>query len=324
MALGTAHVTTTSAANFIPEVWSDEVIASFKENLVLANRVTEFNHAGRKGDTIHVPNFTRSSPSAKSAQTEVTLIRNTESVTDITINQHWEYSVMIEDIVSVQGMDSYRMAYTDDAGHSLARLVDRYLFNRAMALQGGTAPTFEADNDYADSNFGSNESTVGCVIGSDGSTVFDGDADNAADITDVGIRQMILTLDNSDVPQSERTLVIPPVAKRDMLGIARYTEQAFVGEGATGNAIRSGLIGDVYGIPVFVSTNCPFDRGGSQDARMGLMLHRSAIALATQLDVRTQTQYKQEYLGDLFTADTLFGAAELRNAGGIPFAVPAT
>ena len=319
MALGSAHVTTTTNATFIPEIWADEVIASFKENLVLAARVTEFNHTGKKGDTINVPNFARGSASAKAAETQVTLITNTETNTAISINQHWEYSRMIEDIVATQGLDSFRMAYTDDAGHSLAKLVDTYLMNRFMALNGGTAPTFEADNDYADSNFGG-----GAVSGADGSTAFDGGADTGVgDITDEGIRQMIFTLDDADVPQSERSLVLPPVCKKDLLGIARYTEQAFVGEQGMSNSIRNGVIGDVYGVPVFVSTNCPFDRGGSVDARMGIMFHRSAVALATQMDVRTQTQYKQEYLGDLFTADHLFGASELRDNAAIPFAVPA-
>ncbi|NNE35467.1 MAG: hypothetical protein HKN13_09530 [Rhodothermales bacterium] len=321
MALGTTHTTVESAAVFIPEVWSDEVIASFKENLVLANRVTEFNHSGKKGDTINVPNFTRGTASQKAQATQITLIASTESNTAISINQHWEYSVLIEDIVGTQMLDSYRMAYTDDAGHSLATLVDRYLMWTAMLLQGGdTAGGFESGNAYntAGDDFGG-----AAVIGGDGSTTYDGSADNATDITDEGIRTMILTLDNADVPQSERTIVVPPVCKKDLLGLARYTEQAFVGEGGINNSIRSGLIGDLYGVPVFVSTNCPSTTEGSVAERMGLMVHRSAIALATQLDVRTQTQYKQEYLGDLFTADTLFGAAELRNDAGIVFAVPA-
>lgn len=321
MALGTNHVINERADVFIPEIWSDEVIASFKSNLVLAARVTMFDHTGKKGDTIHVPNFTRSLPSQKAlnTQSQVTLISSTETQTNVSINQHWEYSVLIEDIVAKQALDSYRMAYTDDAGHALAKLIDRYLFNTAMAWQGGTSPTFESDNDYADSDFGG-----GAVIGGDGSTTFNGGNDNASDITDVGIRQMILTLDDVDVPQSERTLVIPPVAKKDMLGIARYTEQAFVGEAGGGNSIRNGMVGDVYGIPVFVSTDCPYDRGGSQDARMGCMFHRSAMVLAMQQNVRTQVQYKQEYLSELFTADTIFGAAELRDDAGICFAVPAT
>jgi hypothetical protein len=321
MALGTDHATTTTNATFIPEIWADEVIASFKENLVIAERVTQFNHQGKKGDTINVPNFARGTASAKAAETEVTLIANTETNTAISINQHWEYSRMIEDIVATQQLDSFRMAYTDDAGHSLAKLVDIYLGWVMQNLQGGTAPTFEADNSYAGagSDFGG-----GAVIGGDGSTTYDGSADNSSDITDAGVRQMLFTLDNADVPQSERTLVIPPVCKKDMLGIARYTEQAFVGEAGSANSIRNGLIGDLYGVPVFVSTNLATNTEGSVDARAGLLFHRSAVALATQMDVRTQTQYKQEYLGDLFTADTLFGAAELRNDAGIVFAVPAT
>ena len=40
MALGSNHQTTTTAANFIPELWSDEVIAGYKKNLVLGNLVT--------------------------------------------------------------------------------------------------------------------------------------------------------------------------------------------------------------------------------------------------------------------------------------------
>jgi len=40
------------------------------------------------------------------------------------------------------------------------------------------------------------------------------------------------------------------------------------------------------------------------------------------MGVRSQTQYKQEYLGDLFTADTLYGVSELRDNAGIAFVVP--
>ena len=48
MALGTNQQTGTTAANFIPELWSDEVIAGYKKNLVLGNQVTRINHYRRK------------------------------------------------------------------------------------------------------------------------------------------------------------------------------------------------------------------------------------------------------------------------------------
>ena len=48
-------VDNTSAATFIPEIWSDEVIAAYEKNLVLANLVKKMSMQGKKGDTIHIP-----------------------------------------------------------------------------------------------------------------------------------------------------------------------------------------------------------------------------------------------------------------------------
>jgi hypothetical protein len=130
---------------------------------------------------------------------------------------------------------------------------------------------------------------------------------------------MILTLDNADVPMDNRSLVVPPIASNDMLGIARFTEQAYIGDG---NAIKTGKIGSIYGIDVYVSSNCPSINSNAQ--RVGAMFHKDAIGLVEQMGVRSQTQYKQEYLGDLFTSDTIYGIGEMRNDGGVAFVVPAT
>ncbi len=53
-------------------------------------------------------------------------------------------------------------------------------------------------------------------------------------------------------------------------------------------------------------------------------------AVAEQMGVRSQTQYKQEYLATLFTSDTLYGTALLRKGdlssvptSMFPIAVPA-
>ena len=120
MALGTNHVAKTEAANFIPELWSDDTIVAYKANLVLGNLVSKISHTGQKGSVIHIPAPTRGSASAKSAETQVTLIANTEGKIDVTIDQHYEYSRLIEDIVEVQALDSLRRFYTDDAGYALA------------------------------------------------------------------------------------------------------------------------------------------------------------------------------------------------------------
>ena len=303
MALGSNHMTTTTQAVFIPELWSDEVVAAYKSNLVLANLVTRMNHNGKKGDTVHIPKPTRGSASSKSASTQVTLITATDTELTVSLNKHYEYSRLIEDILDKQAITSMRSFYTDDAGYALAKQVDTDLWTQTYALQGGDgAAAYHGDK---------------AVIGSDGSTLFSSSQAGVA-IADAGLRKVIQTLDDADVPMEDRFLVVPPVEKKNLTGIARFTEQAFTGEVAGGNTIRNGLIGDLYGIPVYVSTNSPTNNS----ARACLLAHRSAMVLAEQLSVRSQTQYKQEYLGDLFTADTIYGTGELRIDAGVRIAVP--
>jgi hypothetical protein len=53
------------------------------------------------------------------------------------------------------------------------------------------------------------------------------------------------------------------------------------------------------------------------------MGHKDAAVLAEQQSVRSQTQYKQEYLGTLYTADTLYGVKEMRDDAAYALAVPA-
>ena len=72
-------VTNTSAAKFIPEIWSDEVIAAYKSNLIMANAVKKMSMTGKKGDVIHVPKPTRGVAHAKAAGTAVTIQNTVES-----------------------------------------------------------------------------------------------------------------------------------------------------------------------------------------------------------------------------------------------------
>jgi hypothetical protein len=105
-----------------------------------------------------------------------------------------------------------------------------------------------------------------------------------------------------------------------MLGINRFTEQQFIG---SGDAIKTGKIGQIYGVDVFISSNCPTTTtADTATDRVGCIFHKDGLALAEQVGVRSQTQYKQEYLGDLFTSDTIYGVGELRDNAGVAFVVP--
>jgi|TARA_R110000824_G_scaffold7219_1_gene32645 N4-gp56 family major capsid protein len=308
MALGTNNTTAAIAGNFIPELWSDEVVGAYKSNLVVANLVTKLSHKGKKGDTIYIPVPERGSASVKAAGNQVTLSAATNDKVTVSINKHYEYSKLIEDIAEVQALASFRKFYTDDAGYALAKQVDSDLFTLAetfaktgVGVVGGTGTAMYEK----------------AVIGSNGTTLYTGNSSNASAISDAGIRGMILQLDDADVPMDNRVMVIPPVASSTMLGLNRFTEQQFIGNG---DAIKTGKIGMIYGMDIFVSTNCPT---ATSTDRVGMMMHKDALVLAEQVGVRSQTSYKQEYLADLFTSDTIYGYQTLRHDAGVAFVVPA-
>jgi len=296
MGLGTNNVTVTTAATFIPEIWSDETVAAYKKNLVLANLVMKMNFKGKKGDVIHIPAPTRGSASAKAASTQVTLIAATESEVQVAIDQHFEYSRLIEDIVEAQALSSLRQFYTADAGYALAKQVDTSLINLGRSTNGGA---------------GTNAYATGAFIGGDGTTAYVAGSNNESALTDAAIRRTIQRMDDTDTPMDGRFFIIPPSSRNTLMGLARYTEQAFVG--GTNNTIRTGEIGNLYGIPVFVSSNCD-TASGSAAARVCLMGHKDSMVLVEQVGIRSQIQYKQEYLATLYTSDTLYGVQILRAA----------
>jgi hypothetical protein len=134
--------------------------------------------------------------------------------------------------------------------------------------------------------------------------------------TDLALRGAIQQLDDNDTPMDGRFLVIPPSVRNTIMGIDRYQSSDFV----DGRGVQNGKIGQLYGIDVFVSTNCPVIETG---VKAGLLLHKDAFVFAEQMGVRSQTQYKQEFLATLYTADTLYGLKTLRPEAGMVIALPA-
>ena len=307
----------TEAATFIPEIWSDEIIAAYQKNLKMSPLVKKMSMTGKKGDLIHVPKPIRGAASAKVADTAVNIQANVEGELTIAVDRHFEYSRLIEDITDVQALSSLRQFYTEDAGYALATQVDTDLHSLATGL--GSAGT-------SSSTYLNNGGTFFINNGAATLTTYVADTVVPADIfTDGGFRALIQKLDDEDVPMDGRSFIIPPSVRNTIMGIDRYVSSDFVNNGK----VTGGQIGELYGIGIFVSTNCPVvetaaanSASGAVDSLGALLLHRDALTFAEQVGVRSQTQYKQEFLANLFTSDTLYGKAVLRPEAGLTLVVP--
>src|SRR6056300_470811 len=266
-----AVVDKTAAGTFIPEIWSDEIIAAYQKNLKMAPLVKRLSMAGKKGDVIHIPKPIRGSANAKAEAVAVTIQANLESELTVTVDRHFEYSRLIEDIVEVQALSSLRQFYTEDAGYQLALKVDTDLINAATGFGDGTRTASPTDaSSWVNSNAYYVNSTSGLATFA-ADTVATGD-----NFTDLALREAIKLMDDADVPMDSRVLVIPPAAQNS---------------------------------------------GGSIDVRGCLFFHKDALVMAEQMAVRSQTQYKQEYLSTLYTADTLYGVETYRPEAGFIIAI---
>lgn len=306
----TGAIDNTSAAVFIPEIWSDEVVAAYEKNLVLANLVKKMSMQGKKGDTIHIPKPSRGAANAKAEGTAVTIQNPTNTEVQVVINRHFEYSTLIEDITEVQALASLRQFYTGDAGYALAKQVDDDLFSLGKSFGDGDG------SDWTNSATFYNDASTG-------TTAYAVDTVAAADVfTDAFFRDMVQKLDDADTPMDGRFFAIPPSLRNAIMGIDRYVSSDFVG----GAAVNNGKIGNLYGIDVYVTSNCPLieaaaDNSAGGDVRGAILGHRDTMVMAEQQGIRSQTQYKQEHLGTLYTADRLYGTKVLRPETGYVLAV---
>ena len=308
----TSIVNKTAADTFIPEIWSDEVIAAYKKNLVLANLVRKMSFKGKKGDTLHIPKPTRGTATLKAANTAVTIQADVETEVQVLINRHFEYSRFIEDIVEVQALAGLRSFYTEDAGYALAKQVDDDLINLGKTFGNGTTAWNHSNSYYIDA-------TTGLTLYA-ADTVIDADI-----FTDAGFRKLIQLMDDADVPMDGRKFAIPPSLRNAIMGIDRYNSSDFV----DGRGVQNGQIGNLYGIDIYVSSNMPVIETNAEntaatntvDIKAALLFHTDTMVLAEQLGVRSQTQYKQDYLATLYTADTLFGTKVVRPEAGFVLAV---
>tara|TARA_R100001460_G_scaffold20587_3_gene42551 strand:- start:3623 stop:4597 length:975 start_codon:yes stop_codon:yes gene_type:complete len=310
---GGSIVNKTAAATFIPEIWSDEVIAAYQKNLKMAPLVKKLPMTGKKGDVIHVPKPIRGAASAKVADTAVNIQANVEGELQISVDRHFEYSRFIEDIVEVQALNSLRQFYTEDAGYQLALKVDTDLMNAATGFGNGTmdlnAPS-GADWVNSNSYYFDAASAGGTPL-----TAFAASTVAAGDVfTDAGFRQAIQLLDDADVPMDGRCIIVPPVVRNTIMGTERFSSSDFV----SGQTVNTGLIGNLYGVDVYVSSNCPTLES---NVRGCILMQKEALVHAEQMSVRSQTQYKQEYLSTLYTADTLYGVQVYRPEAGLVLAV---
>lgn len=294
--MATGNITVTTAANFIPEIWSKDAKVATEANLVYAKRVNrQFESELEVGDTLHIPDISNLTVGDKSASTDVSFETITEGVTNVTVNKHKYAAFKLEDIAAVQSNQDLMARYTDKIGYGLAKQLDTDL----GTLYTGLSQT----------------------VGSQGTAW-----------SDANMRRAIQYLDDADAPGGDRSFVIRPSVMSDVLGVDKFVRADAVGylaaqspivtavlaKGVLNPAEVKGFFGVIYGVAVFVSTNVA-SSGTSPITYHNLLFHRDAFVLVMQRDIRVQSDYNIRSLATEVVGDMIYGYVEYRDAFGVDY-----
>jgi len=293
MAINTPQTNATTSDVFIPELWSNEVLAARDSNLVATRLFRSYPHNGKKGDTIHIPNVSNFVANDKAQETMVSIQANTETDNIISIDKHKESSFLIDDFIETQSSHNLRSIYTGRAGYAISKQMDTDLLTVVNA-------------------------GLGTIIDGDGTTM----TDAGAGLTYDGLLEADYLLNAADVPTDGRFIIINPVHRKSIMALDGFIGAATLGSEMAMQMMKSGKVGTILGYEIYMSTNLPTVVSNATDGKVVIVAHKEMAVSAVQKAPRTQGQYMQEYLGTLVTVDTVYGNKALRDDHAVGLRTP--
>ena len=278
-------VTNTTDQHFIPEIWADGIYKYFERKSVFRGLVDDYSalFSGKGyGDVLHIPEMSLISASDKSAGADVSYDATATTETQLTVNKHKYVAKLFEDLTLIQSEADLVEKYSRMMGEVLSRQVDADIWSELQNLEDSL--NLSADDTLTAGKF----------------------------------EEALATLGEADIPYlgGECAMVVNPTLFADILnpsaGIAQYfIRNDAVGEGNRG--LRSGLVGSLYGIDVYMSNTVDTANEGGAGANTisGAIFHKSAVAFASQQDVRVQSEYSIDALGTKVVADLLYGVKRI-------------
>ena len=281
--LGAAH-TTTTADDFVPELWADGIYRFFERGTVFKNLIEDYSSLVKgSGDTVNIPQMDFVASANKAANTLITYDATATTVTQLAIDKHKYNAMLFEDILMIQSNSDLVSKYTQMFGEALARAVDADIWGELDGLNVSVAVASGDDNLSTDD-----------------------------------FQAALASLGENDIPymDGECSMVVNPTLMADILdpgaGISKNFWRADAGgDGSILNAGGSkGFMGRLFGINVYMSNT--IDSAGS--VCNGAIFHKSAAVCAVQQDVRVQAEYSIDALGTKVVADMIYGTKLIDSA----------
>ncbi len=310
MASFTNQFTAANLAASIPEIWTPIVLEQMFASTVASNfflDLSEYTDGG--GSTFDIADlytnaFTVQTQSTQGGQ--VTLGNPAQVKVQLAVNTHKYVAALAgdKDIAQLQKSFNFHVEYANKMRKTTMNALEADLFGLWSSLS---------------TNLITN---------------------SAAAFTDQEARQAIADIEDQNLDDSEfgelAFFMHPNVFWNQAAAITKYYsaysrqsggagEKSIVSTGTFGEKPHSnGLRGDIYDIPIYVSTNVVDNLGGYRN----LLCHKNAFGFGVQTPggskVRVQSEYLLENLGLLIVTDIIYGVVVVRDPFGVVITVSDT
>jgi hypothetical protein len=314
---GVFDTTPSYSGSFIPQLWSNKLNAKFYANTMMteiANTDWE-GEIKNQGDSIRI----RTAPSITindyaGAGTTLSSEVPVPIFQDLQINKGKYFSVQINDVLAHQADIELMNTFTDDAAKQLKIAIENEAFfqwfsteGAAAANKGAAAGAISASYSLGTDSAPLNQATAGIVLDT--------------------ILQMSATLDEQNVPEDGRWLIISP-KDRNLLMQSNIAQAYFTGDQSS--VIRTGKIGMLDRFSVYVSNLLPHGTTskatvaglsatssgvtltGAKPRRMMVAGTKQACAFASQI-AKTEPLRNQTDFGDIVRGLAVYGRKVVKN-----------
>lgn len=233
---------------FIPTLWSGKLLAKFYQNTMLSE-IANTDYEGElknQGDTIRI----RLAPSISISDYTVGQSLSYEVPTpifqDMQVNKGKYFGVQVNDVLAYQSDMNLMNMFTEDAAKQLKISIENEVFFNNMVTEGPAA-----------ANEGATAGAISAAynLGTDTAPIDQATPENVLR----GILRMSTVLDEQNVPEDGRWLIISPY-DRHLLMQSNIAQAYFTGDAQS--TIRSGKIGMLDRFTVYVSNLLPRGAAG--------------------------------------------------------------
>ena len=259
----------------VPEMWSSAIYRYFEKALVFKPFFDDYSSLVKgKGDTIHIPEIQEVGSGTKGAGADLSYATNTETTVDLLVDTHQYSAKLFEDIAVIQANEQLFNKYARSMSYVLAKLVDTEIETALQSMQTGVS--LAANNSLSNAK----------------------------------AEEAYATLLENDIDPAQCAWFVNPTLYADIVANAAFITAAGdtdvpLGFDESRNAARTGRIGSLFGMPVYMSPLISSASGTGVEA--GYIAHTSCVAVAMQQGIRIQSEYSVDALGTKVVADVIYG-----------------